>query len=170
MVPLQRIAFAALLLSSATSAEALCIYKGVDNAHTSISQEYKDARWVVRAKLLHASSGVVEAGKPNEGANWTTYRLEVIHSYKGQPPQQIKFFTMRDSGGFYMDRPWVPLPRGYDIGGEYLLFLNPIVRHRGQPSAERGAVFVNYNCGQSRPWREVPGNARRLLRSLSVRR
>jgi hypothetical protein len=161
-----RIAIAALLLIPADSAEALCIYRGVDNARTSIRQEYADSRWVVRARVLSAANGVVEAGKPDAGTRWTTYRLQVIHSYKGQPPRQIRFFTMRSSGGFYMDRPWVPLPRAHDIGGEYLLFLNPMLPHRGQPRAERGAASVNYNCGQSRPWREVSAASRRLLASL----
>ena len=164
------LAFGALLLIPAASAEALCRYRGVDNARTSIRQEYADARWVVRARVLSATSGVVEAGKPDAGMGWTTYRLQVIHAYKGRPPRQIRFFTQRNSGGFYMDRPWVPLPRGHDIGGEYLLFLNPIRPYRGQPRAERGAAFVNYSCGQSRPWREVSAVSRQTLASLSARR
>lgn len=170
MPPWSRIALAAFLLTSAASAEALCIYKGVDNARTSIKQEYADAHWIVRARVLSATNGVVEAGKPDAGSPWTLYRLQVVRSYKGKPPQRIAFFTMRNSGGFYMDRSWVPLPRGHDIGGEYLLFLNPITSYRGQPRAERGATFVNYNCGQSRPWREVSAGSRRLLASLSARR
>jgi hypothetical protein len=120
--------------------------------------------------VLSAANGVVEAGNPDAGMRWTTYRLQVIRSYKGQPPRQIRFFTIRSSGGFYMDRPWVPLPRGHDIRGEYLLFLNPIAPYRGQPRAERGAAFVNYSCGQSRPWGEVSAASRRLLASLSARR
>ena len=161
--------FAALLLTPA-SAEALCIYRGVDNARTSLRQEYADARWVVRARVLGATDGVVEAGLSDAGLPWTVYRLQVVRSYKGELPQQITYFTMRDSGGFYMDRPWVPLPQGHDIGGEYLLFLNPIPSYRGQPRAERGAALVNYNCGQSRPWREVSAASRRVLASLSIRR
>jgi len=163
------IAFAALLLAPAASAEALCIYKGVDNARTSLRQEFADSRWVVRARVLSATNGVVEAGKPDVGMPWTIYRLQVVRSYRGGPPQRITFFTMRNSGGFYMDRPWVPLPRGHDIGGEYLLFLNPIPLHRDQPRDERGAAFVNYSCGQSRAWSEVSAASRRLLASLATR-
>ena len=165
-----RITLAALLLTPAASAEALCIYHGVDDARTSIRQEYADARWVVRARVLRATDGVVEAGKPDTGMSWTLYRLQVVRPYKGGPPQRITFFTMRDSGGFYMDRPWVPLPRAHDIARDYLLFLNPIAPYRGQPRAQRGAAFVNYNCGQSRPWREVSARSRRLLASLSAGR
>lgn len=150
---------AAFLLTTAASAEALCIYRGVDNARTSLRQEYADARWVVRARVLSATRGVVEAGMPDAGMLWIVYRLQVVRSYKQEPPQQITFYTMRNSGGFYMD-----------IGGDYLLFLNPIPPHQGQPRAERGAAFVNYNCGQSRPWREVSAASRRLLASLSIRR
>ncbi len=160
----------AFFLTAAASAEALCIYRGVDNARTSLRQEYSDTRWVVRARVVGATDGVVEASLPDVGMPWTVYRLQVVRSYKGEPPQQITFFTMRNSGGFYMDRPLVPLPQGHDIGGEYLLFLNPIPPHRGQPSAERGAASVNYNCGQSRPWSEVSAASRRLLASLSIRR
>jgi hypothetical protein len=152
------------------SADALCIYKGTDNARTSIRQEYADARWVVRARVIDATDGVVEAGRPDDGMPWTLYRLHVIRSYKGEPPQQITFFTIRNSGGFYMDRPWVSLPEGHDIGGEYLLFLNPIPPYRGRPATARGATFVNYSCGQSRAWREVPAASRRLLAALSPRR
>jgi hypothetical protein len=127
------------VLTPAATAEALCIYKGVNNARTTIRQEYADASWVVRARVLSATNGVVEAGKLDAGSPWTLYHLQVVHSYKGKPPQRIAFFTMRNSGGFYMDRPWVPLPRGHDLGGEYLLFLNPVAPYRGQPglSAER---------------------------------
>jgi hypothetical protein len=170
MRPWPSIVFAALLLTSATSAEALCIYKGVDNARTSLRQEFADARWVVRARVLSATDGVVEAGKPDTGMSWTVYRLQVLRSYKGEPPQRIRFFTTRSSGGFYMDRPWVPLPQAHDIGGEYLLFLNPIAPYRGQPRAQRGAAFVNYSCGQSRAWSEVSAASRRLLASLSIHR
>lgn len=164
------VVFAALLLAPATRAEALCSYRGVDNARTTLRQEYADARWVVRARVMSATDGEVEAGKPDAGMRYTVYRLEVVRAYKGDPPQQIRFFTMRSSAGFYMDRPWVPLPQGHDIGGEYLLFLNPIPAYSGQPRAERGAAFVNYSCGQSRPWSEVSAGSRRLLTSLSSRR
>jgi hypothetical protein len=162
--------FASLLLIPARSAEALCIYRGVDNARTSLGQEYADARWVVRVRVVGATDGEVEAGKPDAGMPWTLYQLDVTRSYKGDALRRMRLFTMRDSGGFYMDRPGLPLPQGHDIGGEYLLFLNPIPPYQGQSRSERGAAFVNYACGQSRPWREIPAASRRLLASLSMRR
>lgn len=100
---------------------------------------------------------------------WTLYRLAVVHTFKGSPPHRIRFFTERNSGGFYMDRNWVPLPKGHDIGGEYLLFLNPITPYNGRPNAAAGTFFVNYSCGQSRVWSAVPKFSRRLLMRLSRR-
>lgn len=158
----------ALALIGTGPAAALCSY-GVDNARTTIRQEFSDSRWVVRARVTAATDGVVEAGLDDAGMEWTQYRLLVIRSYKGTPPQRLRFFSERNSGGFYMDRSNLPLPAGHDIGGEYLLFLNPVAPYPGQPRAQRGAVFVNYACGQSRPWHKVSTASRAVLRSLAVR-
>jgi hypothetical protein len=160
---------AALASLIATPAHALCTYQGRNNFQTTIGQEFSDSRCVVRAKVLSAADGEVEAGKSDAGESWTTYRLRIIRTYKGDSLKQLKFFTMRNSGGFYMDRPWVDLPNGHDIGGEYLLFLNPIEAYEGQPHAERGGVFVNYNCGQSRPWAEISKSDRQQLERLAKR-
>ena len=161
MTPALRIALTSLMLFAAARADALCIYKGVDNARTTIRQEYADAQWVVRVRVISATDS------EDTGGPWTVYRLQVLRAYKGRPSQRITFFTMRDSGGFYMDRPWEPLPAGHDIGGEYLLFLNPIPPHPGLPAAARGAAFVNYSCGQSQVWEAVSVASRRLLTALS---
>lgn len=162
---LPRLAIALLLLLQASSAQALCSYNGVYNAPTTIRQEYRDSRWVVRVRVLSATDG-----NSREDGAWTVYRLGLLRAYKGRPPARTKFFTWRNSGGFYMDRPWADLPAGHDIGGEYLLFLNPRPERQGWPSAARGAVFVNYSCGQSREWRKVGPRSRQLLESLSKRR
>ena len=143
-------------------AHGLCIYHGVDNAKTTLAQEFRDSRWVVRAKVLSARDRWLD-----QGDSWTTYELEVVRDYKGAPPKRLRFFTYRDSGGFYMDRPWVDLPAGHDIGGEYLLFLDPFPAQRGAPRAAKGAVFVNYTCGVSRRWAEVRQSDRRLLVRLA---
>ena len=99
--------------------------------------------------------------------SWTTYNLEVLQVYKGSPSKRLRFFTYRDSGGFYMDRPWVDLPAGHDIGGEYLLFLDLLPAWRGAPRAAKGAVFVNYNCGVSARWDDVRKADRLLLARLA---
>jgi hypothetical protein len=147
-------------------AAALCSYNGVDNAKTTVAQEFRDSKWVVRARVLSAVDGLMGRGS-DKGMSYTVYRLRVVRAYKGKPPTQLKFFTERDSGAFYMDRAWVPLPRGHDVGTDYLLFLNPIEPFRGEPSVEKGSVFVNYSCGQSKRWSEVPQASRRRLQSLS---
>jgi len=143
------------------TAHALCIYKGEDNAKTTIDREFKDSRWVVKAKVLAAEDHTSAAGEL-----WTMYRIEVQHAFKGHPATPLRFFTYRNSGGFYMDRAWVPLPAGHDLGGEYLLFLNPVRVYAGFPSAARGAVFVNYSCGVSGPWAGVPESGRIQLAAL----
>lgn len=160
---------AAALVGTAVGspAAALCSYNGVDNARTTVAQEFADSRWVVRARVLSGKDGTVEQGKPDEGMGWTLYRFAVVETFKGSPPERIRFFTERNSGGFYMDRAWVPLPKGHDIGGEYLLFLNPIDSYLGRPEAAAGATFVNYSCGQSGVWSSVPRSSRRLLMRLA---
>lgn len=164
------IAAAFISASMATPAAALCSYKGADNARTTIGEEFADARWVVRARVISAVDGVVEQGKPDAGMAWTSYRLAVVHSYKGPAPNRLKFYTERNSGGFYMGRAWMPLPAGHDVGSDYLLFLNPIPAYRGRPAAAVGAAFVNYSCGQSKRWSVVPNSSRRFLEQLSRRR
>lgn len=149
-----------VIAAAAPAARALCFYDGTYNAKTSIPQEFQDSRWVVKAKVLSAKDG------SSDGAAWSTYELKILHAYKGTPPRRLRFFTSRDSGGFYMDRPWQRLPRGHDIGGAYLLFLNPIKSTTGQPPEAEGAVFVNYNCGLSARWNAVGPRSRSMLARL----
>jgi hypothetical protein len=149
------------IAAAASGAHALCIYDGVDNAKTTIPQEFRDSQWVVRAKVLSATDHWSDVDD-----SWTTYELKVEHAYKGSPPQRLRFFTFRDSGGFYMDRPWLKLPQGHDIGGEYLLFLIPFPVAKGEPAQTKGAVFVNYSCGLSGPWNEESPSARGMLDNL----
>ena len=156
MRPCARKAFTA-----STKASALCIYHGKDNAQTTLAEEFKDAAFVVKAKVLSARDYRADGQE-----NWTSYRVEVEHIYKGYPAKRLKFFTYRDSGGFYMDRPWVRLPAGHDIGASYLLFLNPIQPRADYPRAAIGAVFVNYSCGRSGPWAGVSSDDRKTLITL----
>ncbi|MEA3015504.1 MAG: hypothetical protein QOI38_226, partial [Sphingomonadales bacterium] len=127
---------------------------------TTLEQEFAESRWVVLARVESALDH-----RPDDGAAWTLYRLRVLRTYKGRLPARFGFFTDRNTGGFYMDRPW----EGHDIGGDYLLFLNPRTRG-GDPPAARGATFVNYTCSRSRPWAEVPATDRALLDRLSEAR
>jgi hypothetical protein len=149
-----------ILGMAATPAIALCIYNGVDNAKTTLSQEFHDSSSVVQVRVISAK----DHWSDSEDL-WTTYDLEVLHAYKSHPPRHLKFFTTRDSGGFYMDKAWVALPAGHDIGGKYLLFLNPWPARKDLPPEAKGAVFVNYTCGVSGPWADVsPADRGRLAR------
>lgn len=152
---------AGLIALSAVPADALCIYKGVDNAKTTLAQEFQDARWVVRAHVVSA-----DYHWSDEDESWTRYRLKVVTSYKGKQPARFTLFTTRDSGGFYMDgRDGLP-----DLDGDYLLFLEDNdLRARYYPAA-KGALWVNYSCGQSRPWREVTGSDEAQLLALAKRK
>jgi hypothetical protein len=129
-------------------ASALCFHDGKLYAQTTLAQEFRESRWVVRARVESAQG-------PN---GWTVYRLKLLRSYKGTLPQHFKYFTMRDSGSFPLDRGPVP-----DIGGEYLLFLTvPDTGNERIPAAWR-ATGINYSCGQSKPWRDVSPSERNEL-------
>lgn len=150
----------ALMLSTVgSSAHALCSYNGELYARTTVSQEFRDSQWVVRARVLSATDHFTEGQPP-----WTEYQLEVQHAYKGGPPRRLRFFTFRDSGGFYLDRG-----RDHDIGGEYLLFLNPTPDFPEIPAAARGTASVNYSCGVSGPWSSLTAGSRAELAQLSRR-
>ena len=154
---------AIIIIFKTQAADAVCFYKGNGNARTTIAEEFHDARWVVRAKVSQASDHF-----PDAGDAWTLYRIDVLHSYKGSPARHLRFFTFRDSGGFYMDRAWVPLPARHDIGNDYLLFLNLWSEQKDLPPEAKGAVFVNYSCGMSRPWAKVSVADRERLNKLSL--
>jgi|TARA_R110002051_G_scaffold139896_1_gene212626 hypothetical protein len=149
-------ALALALSALGSSAHALCIYKGELYAETSLSQEFEDSRWVVKAKVLSATDHFIEGEEP-----WTEYQLEVQNAFKGTPPRQLRFFTFRNSGGFYLDRG-----REHDLGGEYLLFLNPTASSPEIPAAASGTVSVNYSCGVSRLWNGVTSGAQTELLRL----
>ncbi len=136
-----------------SSAHALCNYKGELYAGTSVSQEFEDSRWVVKAKVLSATDHFIEGEEP-----WTEYQLEVQDAFKGAPPRRLRFFTFRNTGGFYLDRG-----QEHDIGCEYLLFLNPTANSPAVPEAASGTVSVNYSCGVSGLWSSVTPRARTEL-------
>jgi len=151
---------AGLLAVLPSPVRAICYYDGKFSATTTIKQEFRDARWVVRARVQFAHYDW------SVGAGWTSYRLRVIRSYKGQMPATFTFFTTRDSGGFYMDKGMTTPDRSQD----YLLFLVPYPRNSDYPKETRGAFWVNYNCGQSQPWPRLTPGQQRLLERLASRR
>ncbi|WP_155646431.1 hypothetical protein [Erythrobacter donghaensis] len=149
---------AAAMLTLPAPAFALCSYRGELYAQTTLDQEYHDAPFVVRARVLSASNW------QGAEARGTTYRLEVVQYYKGSLPRTFLFSTERNSGGFYLDRGTKP-----DIGGEYLLFLTYGPRTKMKAARGASAFAINYSCGQSRRWDEVSSQDRTRLADL-VRR
>ena len=149
---------AGLLAVSPGTARAICYYHGKFNVVTTIDQEFRDARWVVRARVLSAKYVTTDDD------SWASYRLKVVRALKGRMPATFTFFTTHDSGGFYMDRGMHSADRSQD----YLLFLVPYPRNSDHPKETRGAYWVNYNCGQSQPWPQLkPDQIRRLNRLAS---
>jgi hypothetical protein len=147
---------AVVLLGTASGTFALCIYNGQLYTKTTLEQEFRDAGLVVRAEVMSSD----DIHDPYLGV---LYHVRVKQTLKGNPTTVLLDYSERDSGGFYLD-----------VGTEFLLFLNPIdpgdaVTYLGQNWATRapGAMMVNYSCGQSRPWNEVPSKDRELLNALS---
>lgn len=143
----------AAMLALPQPAHALCVYHGELSAKTTLAQEFGDAPLVARARVLAAWDR--DIGEERS----TTYRLEVVQSFKGALPATFHFVTERNSGGFYLDSETGP-----DIGGEYLLFLN---RGAQGSSGAADAFAINYSCGQSRRWDEVSPQDRARLAALS---
>ena len=155
---------AALLAPAVPSSpQALCIYKGELYATTTIAQEYADSRWVVRARVTAQTDSWTDAGPEYDEAPWTTYRIEVVEVFKGAAPREMTAFTERNSGGFYLEPPG----RRFDPDLDILLFLNPTSLGPDTPAEARGTTEVNYSCGQSKPWHEVPASDRSALLTLA---
>jgi len=136
-------------LLAAGPANALCFYTKADlfagkaRSYTSLAQEFRDSRWVVRARVISARY------RSTDSDSWTLYTIRVLDRLKGPPIQTMRVFTYRDSGGFYLDKG----PNSPDRANDYLLFLNPATQ--GLPRGMKNAVQVNFSCGQSRPWKEL---------------
>jgi hypothetical protein len=145
------------------SASALC--RGA-----SVQPEYREAEWVVRARVVSAinryddNPGAAYRRLWGDGGPVVRYVLRVQDSYKGRPPREIVFFQERNSGAFYMDRGMKP-----DIGGSYLLFLNRIPAYPGKPGMARDAMQVRHSCGQSKAWPEVRAKDLAALTRLAGR-
>ncbi|NEX92218.1 hypothetical protein [Caulobacter sp. 17J65-9] len=157
---------AVVFLTAGSPAQALCSYRGALDAKTTLEQEFRDSRYVVRARVRSAESHWPDDASDDDP--WTLYRLEVVESFKGDLPHGFTVFTERNSGGFYMDDP--KSGRGPDLGGEYLLFLNPSPYGPNHPPVAKQSFWVNYNCGQSQRWTELSSNEIRRLRALSTRK
>ena len=152
MSPTPLLVAVAVTLTGPPAAQALCMYEGELYATTTVAQEYADSRWVVRARVTAQTDSWADAGPEYDEAPWTTYRIEGVEVFKGDAPRVMTVFTERNSGGFYLEPPY----ERFDPSVEYLLFLNPTNVRTDHPPEARGTARVNYNCGQSRPWLDVP--------------
>jgi hypothetical protein len=158
----------ALLLVSASAADAVCIYDGAHfkstlrdfqgrlDAITTLADEFRDSDLVIRGVVLSSGNTGYSDG------DWgTAYRVRVEQAFKGQSTKVILYITPRNSGGFY-------LGEGGD-SREYLLFLNPLQKGDWAQKDYPGAYKVNYSCGQSRQWGKVSGADRARLARLATR-
>ena len=159
LMPIRILTSLGLAALSTSPAQALCIYNGVDNVETTIEQEFRDSPWVVRAHVVS-----VDYHWSDKDESWAFYRLKVVERFKGDLSERFTFFTMRNSGGFYMDADG----GGPDLDGDYLLFLTPRPWPRYDPPIAKGALWVNYNCGQSKAWSKVTQDEHAQLRELSA--
>lgn len=125
-------------------AAAFCSYRGEMYAKTTVAQERRDAKWVVKARIVSADYHWADVG-----ASWTVYQLRVVTRFKGPPGRIVRLFTYRDSGGFYLDGN----NASPGLGTDYLLFLVPSTQTL--PRGIGTVTQVNYACGQSRRWSEL---------------
>lgn len=149
-----------LLATAPFPAHAVCEYRGQLYARTSDAQEFQDADWVVRARVVAEHSFAPSACSDCPGR---LYRLELIRAFKGEPPAIFPYYTPQNSGGFYLEQGSTA------IGSEWLLFLNRGIGGTQQPPAARDATSVNYSCGRSRKWSEVRTDDREQLLRFSGR-
>lgn len=110
-------------------AHALCTYDGVINAHPTLEREFGDAPLIVRVRVVSTFDSWRQPGWSDDDAPWTLTHVQVIETFKGRAPTELSMFTFRDSGAFYTD----------DVGGEYLLFPEPVPRDPSNPREARGA-------------------------------
>lgn len=136
------------LLASAAPAHALCVYHGELYGQSTLQGELAESPLVVKATVTD-DRWIQPWGENGEVGSLYTLRVE--QTFKGVAAPTITVFTERNSGGFYLD-----------TGETHLLFLTPSHRPIWRPHVA-DAYRVNYNCGQSRPWAEVPAADRAQL-------
>jgi hypothetical protein len=145
-----RLLAVAVSLACVAPAHALCIHNGELYAKTTVSSELAESPLVVKATVIDKRS-MQPWGE--DGEVGSLYTLRVDQTFKGKHATTIRYFTERNSGGFYLDK-----------GETYLLFLTLDQRDVWRPHID-GAYSVNYSCGQSGPWDEVAvGDRVRLMK------
>jgi hypothetical protein len=157
-----RISFSivAALLTAMISSPAMALCSGA-----SVQREYREADLVIRARLVSQVDTWNDEPDAAYMKRWggsglvTRYGLRPLEVFKGLPGKTVIFFEEHDSGAFYVD-----------IDKDYLLFLNYYKPTRKTPEAARGAVYVGYACGQSKPWNDVKPTDLATLKRTAARR
>lgn len=166
------VAISLTVLAYPIGAHALCIYGGKHfeksgqpdfqgrlYAKTRLQDEFQDAALVVKATVLSSREIPLAEEESNSDAQpGVVYQLRISRTFKGRSATELDNFSERDSGGFYLD-----------VGTQYLLFLDPMRQDDWARRVAPGALRVNYNCGQSRPWKDVGLQARKQLNRLALR-
>jgi hypothetical protein len=143
----------AALLSFAPYANALCIYKDQMYAKTTLEQEFSDSSLVVRGNIISSQNIVPSDPEAELGVR---YKVRIDQIYKGKSPTIFDYYSERNSGGFYPG-----------VGKKFLLFLNP-ASSTVITEESAGTMVINYNCGQSRDWKDVSVGDRKKLAILSA--
>ncbi len=145
------------LFGLASPAEAMCLYGAYPdglNAATTIDQEFYDSTVVVRGTVLRSDRKTLSTGSAREQG--VLYQVRSDEIFKGQVPLRFAYFTALSSDALQLED-----------GTQYLLFLNPLPLDDPDEDVAPGALVVNYSCGQSGPWADIPPDGRHLLRQLS---
>lgn len=159
--------FIAATLGLAMPAQAICIYRGVLYAKSTVTGEVRESSLVIKGTVIETYD--IEPADP-EGAldSYAVARIRVDEVFKGAAGREVFLISERNSGGFYVDP-----------GVQYLLFLGPPVRAGWSNGYDPEAIaevqllprprFINHSCGQSVPWAEL-GEPRRKVLAYETRR
>ena len=136
-----------------------------DPAYYSVTKEFARAKYVVRAKIIK-ETWIGDDGKPaalkppflNGGSKplgfdpylGAYYDVDVIETFKGNPPKQLRLFSENTTARFYLD-----------VGREYLLFVFDDIF---DPPIRR--ALTSDNCGNSTSIAEAQ-TALQTLRQLT---
>ena len=150
-----------LAMGAATQAEAVCMYRGVLYAKSTITGEFRESSLVIKGTVIE-NYEVETTQEENAIDDYVIARIRVDAVMKGDVGREVLLISRRNSGGFYIDP-----------GVQYLLFLDPPVRAGWSKGYRRHQVaplqtlprprYVNNACGQSVPWAEVSPEKRKVL-------
>jgi hypothetical protein len=145
-------------LNMAAPAQALC-------SGESMAREFWEADRIVRARLVSQIQAWSDEPSAAYRAQWgdgayaSLYEFRVSEGFNGTRGGMARLFQEHNSGQFPID-----------IDKDYLLFLHNIEPSPGMPAIARGATYVRYTCGQSKPWDEVHAPDLAELRRLAGKR